>query len=55
MSVITPDGEVKDLRTVKASPWRKIGYATGDFSYNFSWYIVSALLLVSAATSLPIA
>ncbi|NQX18313.1 MFS transporter [Rathayibacter sp. VKM Ac-2857] len=37
---------VDDLRTVRASFWRKAGYATGDFAYNFSWYIVSALLLV---------
>lgn len=46
MSVITADGKVEDLRNVRASFWRKVGYATGDFSYNFSWYIVSALLLV---------
>jgi len=46
MSAITPDGKNIDLRTVKASVWRKIGYALGDFAYNFSWYIISALLLV---------
>lgn len=46
MSVHTSEGDVTDLRHVRASVWRKIGYATGDLSYNFSWYIVSALLLV---------
>jgi probable glucitol transport protein GutA len=46
MSAITQDGKNIDLRTVKASVWRKIGYALGDFAYNFSWYIISALLLV---------
>src|SRR3954447_10554202 len=46
MSVITPDGTVEDLRNIKSPIWRKLGYASGDFGYNFLWYIVSALLLV---------
>ena len=37
---------MQDPRTGKATVWRKLGFALGDFSYNFVWYVVSALLLV---------
>lgn len=45
-SSTTQSGEFIDPRTHRSSVWRKLGYALGDFAYNFMWWIVSALLLV---------